>query len=113
MLTAYHQPIGLDRPKRGDILQTNIGTRRERTFLILSARNLPTRWCKEMGIKAQRTKVWAERWWDLEPGTRLMLHRSSERNGGQLVHDSKRFPAKRKPSFEQLVPHHFHQHPKH
>jgi hypothetical protein len=54
-----------------------------------------------MGFEAQRTKVWAERWWELEPEMRVALHRSAERRGGQLVHKFYRFRArKRKPSFE-------------
>ncbi len=98
--TVYHQPVGDIRPKRGDLLQSNVGDRRERTFLVMGVHVLPTRWCKEMGITAQRTRLWAERWWEIEPAMRLALYRSAERAGGQQVHSFRRFPAKRKPSFE-------------
>lgn len=103
MRTIYHQPIGEARPKRGDILQTNVGDRRERTCLILGTHILPTRWTPEMGIDAQRTKLWAERWWEIEPDVRVSLYRSAERNGGQVVHGFKRFPANKKPKFEQCM----------
>jgi hypothetical protein len=66
--------------KRGDILQTNIGDRRERTFLILRvhrSRGTPK------GVP--RYQVWAERWWQIEPDLRIKLHRSAERAGGQQV----------------------------
>lgn len=101
MKTTYHQTIGDVRPRRGDLLQSNIGDRRERTWIVISSRVLPTRWCREMNMTAQRTKVWAERWWDLEPGTRLALYNSAVRSGGQAVHPLFRFRAAKKPSFEQ------------
>ena len=85
MKTIYHQPDNELRPKRGDLLQTNMGDRRERTFIILSVHVLPTRWCSEMGIVAQRTRLQAARWWEIEPEMRQALYRSAERAGGQLV----------------------------
>jgi hypothetical protein len=103
MKTNYHQPLGFPRPRRGDLLQTNPGDRRERTMIVIGARDLKTRWCKEMELTAQRTRVWAERWWEIEPETRMALYRSAERHGGQLVHTFKRFPAKRKPTFEKYM----------
>ena len=103
MKTAYHTPMGWERPKRGDLMQTNVGDKRERTLIVLGTHILPARFCKEMGIAAQRTRVWAERWWELEPEIRLALYRSAERSGGQTVHFFQRFPAKRKPTFEQLM----------
>jgi hypothetical protein len=99
MITTYHVPFTHDDPipKRGDLLQSNIGKRTERTWLILKVRELPLKECKEMGgIVTFRYKIWAERWWELEPRTRVLLHRSAERAGGQVLHGFKRFPAKRK-----------------
>jgi hypothetical protein len=67
-------------PKRGDILQTNIGSRRrERTFLILRTHLLKP----INGVP--RYSVWAERWWFMEPDMRMRLFESAERAGGQLV----------------------------
>lgn len=77
-------------PKRGDILQTNVGDRRERTFLILCSRRLkPTK-----GVP--RAKLWAERWWEIEPELRMALLRSAERNGGQRVVKFFRYGSKRR-----------------
>lgn len=103
MKTIYHQPENDIRPKRGDLLQTNVGDRRERTFIILSSHVLPTRWCAEMGITAQRTRLTAARWWEIEPEMRQALYRSAERAGGQEVYGFKRFPAKKKRTFEELM----------
>lgn len=84
-------------PKRGDLLQTNTGDRRERTCMILCVKELrPT-----LGIA--RCKIWCERWWWLEADFRMRLHRSAERNGGQCVFYFKRYPAKKRKSFEQLM----------
>jgi hypothetical protein len=83
-------------PKRGDILQTNIGDRRERTFLIIKTRRLrPIN-----GVP--RYSVWAERWWEFEPELRVRLFESAERSGGQKVIEFSRYPAKKKSlTFEQ------------
>jgi hypothetical protein len=81
MKTTYHIPTSHHRisPKRGDLVQSNIGSKRERTWMILSVR-------------------------ELEPETRMRLFRSAERHGGQHVYDFARFPAKRKTvTFEQLM----------
>jgi len=107
MRTTYHIPA-LDAhpsPKRGDLVQSNIGNRRERTWLILSVKALPNRIYPEMGgILTRRYKLWAERWWDLEPETRVRLWQSAERAGGQVVHNFRRFPAKRRRrTFEQYL----------
>jgi hypothetical protein len=100
--STYHQPIGEPRPKRGDLIHTNVGDRRERTWLVLRTQILKNRICEPMGgIMAQRTKIWRERWWALEPEMRVALYRSAERAGGQLMHESVPFPVKRKPTFEQ------------
>lgn len=96
MKTVYHQPVGFARPKRGDLLQSAIGTKKERTWLVLSVHVLPTRFSDPPGYEAQRTKLWAERWWCLEVPTRMSLYRSAERNGGQNVLPFYRFPAKKK-----------------
>lgn len=104
MTTVYHQPIGLARPKRGDLLQSAIGTKRERTWLVLSVHVLPTRWTKEAGYEAQRTRLLAARWWELDAELRMALYRSAERNGGQNLYPFYRFPAKKKArSFEEYV----------
>lgn len=103
MKTVYHQPEGEQRPKRGDLVQTNVGNKRERTFLVIGTHRLPTRWCPDMGMVAQRTRVHAERWWEIEPEMRMALYRSAERSGGQELFVFVRFPAKRKPTFEQLM----------
>jgi hypothetical protein len=101
MRTIYHQPIGTPRPKRGDLIHSNVGDKRERTLLAIGTRVMPNRWCSDMAITAQRTMLWMERWWQIEPETRMALYRSAERHGGQRLHTFKRFPAKRKPTFEQ------------
>src|SRR5579863_7396742 len=98
MKTTYHLPM-MSRcadPKRGDLLQSNIGKRTERTWLVLKVKEIPVRQCKEMGgVWTRRFKIWGERWWDLEPQTRMRLYRSAERAGGQNVHMFYRFSAKR------------------
>jgi hypothetical protein len=64
-------------PKRGDILQTNVGDVRERTCLILRVHR--------SARSTRRFHVWAERWWQLEPDFRMRLFRSAQRAGGQSV----------------------------
>lgn len=105
MKTVYHQALDESRPKRGDLFQSNIGKPKERTWIVLSVHILPTRWCDEMGITTQRTKVWAERWWEIEPEMRVRLFQSAERNGGQVLFPFVRFPAKKKkkPNFEEYM----------
>lgn len=63
--------------KRGDILQTNVGDKRERTCMVLRVHRSRT--------KRNRFHVWAERWWQMEPELRVALFRSAERAGGQQV----------------------------
>jgi hypothetical protein len=83
-----------DIPKRGDLLHTNGGSRRERTCLILKVLPLkPT-----AGVP--RCRVWAERWWEIDYDLRLRLFLSAERNGGQRVIHFKRYNPKKK-IFEQ------------
>lgn len=108
MKTTYHIPaqdIDYPAPKRGDLFQSNAGKRMERTWLVLCVRELPHKICKEMGgVMTRRYKVWAERWWELEPETRVALWRSAERAGGQEWHFFHRFPAKKKVrTFEQYM----------
>lgn len=77
-------------PKRGDLMETNVGDNRERTFIILAVHKLkPLK-----GVP--RCRVWAERWWHLEPDLRVRLHDSAERNGGQRLVEFKRYPAKKR-----------------
>lgn len=77
-------------PKRGDLVQTNVGDKRERTCFILRA---------SRGRAPRRFNVWAARWWELEPDFRMRLFRSAERRPeGQQVFDFVRFrrPAPKK-----------------
>ena len=85
-------------PKRGDLLQSAVGTGRERTWFVIQAHTLkPTK-----GVP--RAKLWVERWFQIEPELRMKLFLSAERNGGQRVIEFKRYPAKRKSmTFEQLM----------
>lgn len=107
MKTTYHFPASEahDAPKRGDILQSNVGKRTERTWLILRVKERYPRHCPQMGgIVTIPYKIWAERWWDLEPQTRIRLWNSAERAGGQRVFFFKRFPIKKKArTFEQFM----------
>ena len=84
-------------PKRGDLMRTNVGDRRERTWFILGARRMR---CAE-----RRFQIWRARWWELEPETRQALHRSAERHGGQecweLAADKPKRRSKR--TFEDLM----------
>jgi hypothetical protein len=93
MITTMDMLDGSHVPKRGDLLQTNVGDRRERTFLILHVRKL------NQTTHKPRCKLWAERWWDIEPETRMRLFLSAERAGGQrVIHFTRYKPTrKRKP----------------
>lgn len=82
-------------PKRGDLLQSNLGTRRERTWLILKATR---RRCKRRSYN-----VFAARWWELDPELRIRLYQSALRNGGQHSWFLKRYPAKKKHTFEDYI----------
>lgn len=88
-------PIG-EAPKRGDLLQSNCGDRRERTWFILRVRKIAQRTDAVLGLARARAKpvrfpvklrfeVWRARWWELEPELRLRLYRSAERAGGQVL----------------------------
>ena len=58
-------------------MQSNIGNRRERTWIILRATK---RKCQR-----NRFNIWCVRWWELEPDQRMRLYQSAERNGGQNI----------------------------
>ncbi len=88
---------GSSDPKRGDLVQTNMGDRRERTWIVIQARHLKSR------QHPRRFVLNVARWWELEPSTRIALHRSAERRGGQQVFHFRRYPAKRKMTFEDLM----------
>lgn len=104
MKTTYHIPVEVDEGiKRGDLLRSNVGKRTERTWLILGVRRLAPKHCVEMGCITNRYKVWAERWWELEPRMRMALWRSARRAGGQVTHSFYRFPAKKRTTFEQYI----------
>ena len=68
---------GGDIPRRGDLVQTNVGNKRERTCFVLRSRALKP----INGVP--RASLWVERWWELEPEFRMKLFRSAERRGGQ------------------------------
>jgi hypothetical protein len=88
-------------PKRGNLIQTNIGKKTERTWFILAVREMSPKYCPQMDCVTRRYKLWAERWWELDPHVRMLLWRSAERLGGQQVHPLYRFPPKKKPTLEQ------------
>ncbi len=77
-------------PKRGDLIHTNVGDRRERTCMVIAARRLRS------PISPRRFLLWAERWWQLNAYFRVRLFRSAERAGGQNVISFRRYPAKKK-----------------
>lgn len=68
-------------PKRGDLVETNVGDKRQRTWFVLRARRIRR---KDRSAPA-RYEVEMARWWELEVEMRLRLYRSAERNGGQRV----------------------------
>lgn len=103
MKLTYFHPKDYPRPKRGDLMQTNVGNRRERTFIVLHGHPLPHGICPLTGAPRRRTQVFALRWWELEEEMRMALWRSAERAGGQVVHQVYRFPPKQKQSFEQYM----------
>ncbi len=108
-------------PKRGDIAQTNVGDRRERTWMILRVRKIKThrrildklpefpkgtplstiqRVIRDR-VQARRElpprfDIWMARWWELEADFRMRLYRSAERAGGQNAFPIVRYPAKKK-----------------
>lgn len=85
-------------PKRGDLVQTNVGDRRERTWPVLHAQRVRRR-----QEEVPRYRIHMARWWELEAETRQRLFRSAERNGGQEVHFFFRYGAKKTRTFEQYM----------
>ena len=85
--------------KRGDLVQSNVGDRRERTWIVLRAVRMKRR---ESGA-VPRFWVWMVRWWELEPEMRRRLYESAERNGGQGILNLRRYPQKKKKSFDDLM----------
>jgi hypothetical protein len=88
MAFVMNVPVG-EAPKRGDLIQTNCGDRRERTWFILHVHRINVtvrevedyrRWRDK-----PRYKVWRARWWELEAEFRMKLYRSAERRGGQVI----------------------------
>lgn len=105
MKTVYHLPLDFDHaPKRGDLLQSNIGKRTERTWLILGVKAMAGAKSPD-GRMSKRFRLWAERWWELETEMRMALFRSAERSGGQNYWPFYRYPAKKKKktTFEDYV----------
>lgn len=86
---------GGPRPKRGDIVQTNVGNPRERTWMILRARQVK-RCSRRPQRGIPRFDVWMARWWELESDFRLRLFRSADRAGGQNVIYFRRYPVKKR-----------------
>jgi hypothetical protein len=65
-------------PKRGDLIHSAVGTKKERTWIIL--RSVPMK-----RTANRRYSILRARWWELEMEMRIKLYRSAERNGGQIV----------------------------
>lgn len=78
-------------PKRGDLIHSAVGTRRERTWIILRSLRRP-----KFGYDKRRFTILRARWWELEPEMRMSLFRSAQRNGGQTVWHTHRLPATKK-----------------
>jgi hypothetical protein len=84
-------------PKRGDLIQTNVGARKERTWFVLYA-------SRKLRAKTPRWSIWKVRWWELEPQFRQRLYQSARRNGGQTVfHCHPLKPQGRKRTFEDYM----------
>jgi len=101
MIWSFHTSMDLV-PKRGDIVQTFVGDRRERTWMVIKARRI-----NRSQSPFPRYELWTVRWWEIEPELRVRLWRSAERNGGQNVLRYKVEPLKQKPqkkrSFEEYM----------
>jgi hypothetical protein len=90
LITVMDMLDGSDIPKRGDLLHSNVGNRRERTWIVLRVRTL------RRTKSVPRCQIWAERWWQMEVALRVRLYRSAERNGGQRVIYFARYKSKPK-----------------
>lgn len=97
-MRVYMDIFGGSAPRRGDIVQTNVGDRRERTCLVLWSRR-----AKREPRGMPRYNLMLARWWELEPEMRMRLYRSAMRRGGQGVLFFHRYPPKRKPTLEQWI----------
>jgi hypothetical protein len=76
--------------KRGDLLYSNAGNKRMRTWFVIRAKRM------RRSKRPYRFKVWMARWWEIETDMRNKLYQSAERAGGQNVIYLKRYPAKKK-----------------
>jgi len=95
-IDMFHHPLWI---KRGDLIHTAVGTKRERTWLVLHAHRV-----KPFDRIPTRFKVWAVRWWELDAGIRMKLFRSAQRNGGQRCIEVVAYNRKKKnPSFEEFM----------
>ena len=84
-------------PKRGDLVNTNVGDRRERTWFVLHSRHMRS------PQHPRRYQLKMARWWEIEPEMRLALWRSAERRGGQQAFCFYPYPKKKKLTFEDLM----------
>lgn len=80
---------GIGSPKRGDLMQTAVGTSRERTWFIWFSKKAAAR-IEVRGKLECYFRVLRVRWWEIEPETRIALARSAERHGGQIIWRSRR-----------------------
>lgn len=81
---------GATPPRRGDLVNTNVGNKRERTCFVLRSHVIRSR------TTVPRVHLWIERWWELEPEFRVRLYRSAERRGGQRCFWFRRNRSKKK-----------------
>lgn len=86
-----------DGPKRGDLFQSSVGTKRERTWMVLRVRPIRRR----DPNANRRFEVFMARWWELDAEMRMRLYRSAERNGGQKVHEFWWYPRTKRKTREQ------------
>ena len=85
-------------PRRGDLLESNVGTRMHRTWFVLGMRALKPK------DGMPRCKLWIEKWWMVEPELRIRLWNSAmRRENGQQIIRFRRYPAKKRKTFEQLM----------
>lgn len=83
--------------KRGDLVHTNVGDRRERTWIVIKARRM-----RRTRSGRPQFEVWMERWWKVDSDLRIALGNSAERNGGQRIVVFNR-QRKKKVTFEQYM----------
>ena len=102
MIWSFHTAMDVIQrgviPKRGDLVQTFVGDRRERTWFVIKARRL-----NQSRSPYPRYELWTVRWWHIEPELRVRLWRSAERNGGQHVLQYKAEPLKEKSRKKNLL----------